>query len=305
MAEMRLEVLTKAPWERGERLRELEGVIRRGKEALLAAGRALEEIRDEEYYRPDYDDFDSYCRETFGWSKRQADRHIAWAKAHAKLSPIGLDIQNESQAREIYPLVDEPEAAKEVWERAGKNGARTARTIRDAMRDMGYVPVPQGVEPEEAEEVLEGYAEVKEGEHGEYLNPGVSTRTSRNRASRLHREAAARECLANVKPTSETGAGDVHIHNLDFEDLGDLAPDGGVDLVLTDPPYHTDDETMELWDKLGAFARRVLKQDGLLVSYMGNYAIPDAIRRVEKSVPWWWQMIVLYGGKTPRTGKDS
>ncbi len=48
---------------------------------------------------------------------------------------------------------------------------------------------------------------------------------------------------------------------------------------------------------MGLFARRVLKPDGLLVSYMGNFSIPDAIERVEQNVPWWWQMVVLYGGK--------
>lgn len=73
--------------------------------------------------------------------------------------------------------------------------------------------------------------------------------------------------------------------------------------MLTDPPYHTDDKTMGLWDGLGKFSRRVLKPDGLLVSYMGNYAIPDAIRRVEKNVPWWWQMIVLHTGKDAAHGK--
>ncbi len=297
MAEPMLEVIQKAPWERGERLQELEEIIRQGKEALLQSGYALREIRDQELYRPDFDDFDSYCFEKFGWRKRYANRHIAWARAQEKLGPIGLDIQNEAQARQIYPIVDEPEAALEVWRKVGEEngGEHPAQAIRDAMTDLGYARLPEGVEPEEGEELLEGYGEVKKTPSGQkYAKPSVSTRTLKNRVERLNREAEAKERRENLDVAEGTGTDDVRVYHGDFRDLGGLVPDGGVDLVLSDPPYDGREETLELWDHLAEFAARVLKPDGLLVAYTGNYHTMEAVSRVGKHVPWHWQMIVTH-----------
>lgn len=305
MEEMRLEVLSEDPWQRAERLQELEADIRRGKEALLSAGRALWEIRERRLFAPPFEEWDDYCQKTWGWTRSYADRLISWARVEEALAPIGVSPQNEAQARELHPLMDEPEAAKEVWERVGEenNGAHPARGIREAMRELGYVPVPKEVPPGDAEALLEGYSEAVTGPHREVVDPKTYAGGGNYRVARKHRKLQKERRLAGVQPTAETGEGDVNIHNTDFELLGALVPEGGVDMVLTDPPYHTNEQIMGLWDKLGAFAAKALTPDGLLVSYMGNYEIPEAIRRVEKSVPWWWQMIVLYGGKAPAHGR--
>ncbi len=299
---MRLEVLTKPPWESKERLKELEGVILRGKEAFLAVGEALDEIRTQEYYKPEYPNFDAYCREKWGWSRRHADRHISWVRIASKLAPIGVHPENEAQAREIGRLEDFPEIAKRVWDGvAAANGGKHPSTALKKAVDAALgrlVDPPGNLEDGEGDEVLGRYGKLKE-ELPKDLSPKRINAAGKS-ARRAKREREEKERLANVKPTTETGEGDVHIHHRELkdpDDLDDLVGDGEVDLVLTDPPYHTDDDTMRLWDALGAFARRVLKPDGLLVSYMGNYRIPDAIARVERNVPWWWQMVVLYGGK--------
>lgn len=296
MMEPRLEVLTRSPEQKSERLAELEGVILRGKEVFLEVGRALDEIRTQDYYKPEYPDFDAYCKDKWGWSRRNANRYISWARADEKLAPIGIVPKNEAQARQIGRLGEDPEAAREVWDEVGKanGGKHPSEALKDAVdrKLRRRIEVPERLEPDEGKKVVDRYGKLKE-ELGDDLQPKHVDAAGKS-ARRAKRAREAEETRRRQQPTTETGEGDVHIYNLRMEDLDDLVPDGKVDLVLTDPPYHTDTKTMELWDELGKLARRVLKPDGLLVSYAGNYAIPEAIRRVEKNVPWWWQMIVLY-----------
>lgn len=308
MAEARLEVITRTPEESKERLKVLEGVIRRGKEAYLKVGRALDEIRKEELYKPEYKNFDSYCRETFGWTRRYADRHITWARVAAYLAPIGVNPANEAQAREIGRLAELPEVARRVWDEVGEanSGAHPSTALKKAVDAAlgSLVDPPSNLKPGEGDEVLERYGKLKE-ELPEDLTPKRMNAAGKS-ARRAKRTREAEDARKNRQPITETGEGDVHIYHRELrypDDLHDLVSDGEVDLVLTDPPYHTDDMTMSLWDALGKFARRVLKPDGLLVSYMGNYRIPDAIGRVEQNVPWWWQMIVTYSAKDPAHGK--
>lgn len=139
--------------ERRDRLNNLEGVIKRVARAFVDVGEALEEIRDKRLYEGRYDNFDTYCMEEYGWTPRHADRQIRASIAARKLRPIGLNIRNEAQARELARLADAPEIAKRLWERAGKrNGGKvTAAGIREAFEsEFGTTkPAPprQGDQP--------------------------------------------------------------------------------------------------------------------------------------------------------------
>ena len=67
----------------------------------------------------------------------------------------------------------------------------------------------------------------------------------------------------------------------DFRELPLRIPDESVDLVLTDPPYPK--EYHPLISPLGERARRVLKPDGHLIAYAGNYCVPEWTRRLEEA----------------------
>jgi len=75
--------------------------------------------------------------------------------------------------------------------------------------------------------------------------------------------------------------------------LNDL-PDQSVKLILTDPPYGK--EYLPLWDDLGVFANRVLRPDGLLVAYSGQFYLPEVITSLGKSLQWWWLCGVAHKG---------
>lgn len=75
-------------------------------------------------YRDEYDTFEEYCRERWGWSRRHANRTIAAADVAETVAPMGAieshspigERPNEGQARELAPLArKDPEKAIEVW----------------------------------------------------------------------------------------------------------------------------------------------------------------------------------------------
>lgn len=135
----RMEAHTTTPEERMARLKELEGVIQRGKEVFLEVGRALDEIRARKLYRPEHATFGAYFM-TLGLPRYAVYRYIVWSRMDAVLSPIGYKIENEAQAREISRLERYPEAAVRVWEEVGaaNGGRRTANALKEAIdRELG------------------------------------------------------------------------------------------------------------------------------------------------------------------------
>jgi ParB-like chromosome segregation protein Spo0J len=61
----------------------------------------------------------------------------------------------------------------------------------------------------------------------------------------------------------------------DFREVTKDIPDNSVDLIFTDPPY--DKQSLPLYKDLGKLAQRVLKEGGSLVTYLGQYVLPETI----------------------------
>jgi site-specific DNA-methyltransferase (adenine-specific) len=81
-------------------------------------------------------------------------------------------------------------------------------------------------------------------------------------------------------------------------EVGSQLADGSVSLIFTDPPY--DRETVPLYGDLGALAARVLKPGGSLVTYCGDYAIPDVLDLILPHLSWWWILTLLHSGPHAR-----
>ena len=120
-------------------LTENEAVIEAGLATFVEVGRALMEIRDGRQYRAaGWSDFDAYCRERWGFSRRHSSRLIEASEVVAELGPMGPSPSSERQARELAPLRDDPEAMAEVMDEvtteAEQTGGKvTATKIRDAV----------------------------------------------------------------------------------------------------------------------------------------------------------------------------
>jgi hypothetical protein len=78
----------------------------------------------------------------------------------------------------------------------------------------------------------------------------------------------------------------MRILHTDFRDAGFQFSDSSVDMIFTDPPYH--DEHLDLWNDLGAFAARVLKPGGILLSYSGQLFLPQVLSSLEEHLDYCW-----------------
>lgn len=115
-------------------LSENEEVIERGRQTFIDVGNALMEIREGRQYRDaGYTDFDTYCRERWGWSRRRSDQMIEAASVAGSL-PVGTTVPtSEGQARPLAPLRSDPEALRETWQDAQRIAAERAKPVTQAI----------------------------------------------------------------------------------------------------------------------------------------------------------------------------
>jgi 16S rRNA G966 N2-methylase RsmD len=104
------------------------------------------------------------------------------------------------------------------------------------------------------------------------------------RAARLAREHAAKEKAKEVD--GDHIAGGIELWLGDFRERGKEIADESVDLIFTDPPYN--EESLELWAALGEFAARVLKPNGMLVTYASSPHLPTVLFRLGILLKYWW-----------------
>ncbi|HEY7573334.1 MAG TPA: site-specific DNA-methyltransferase [Nitrososphaeraceae archaeon] len=84
-----------------------------------------------------------------------------------------------------------------------------------------------------------------------------------------------------------------------IEKSQDFIFDNSIDLLFTDPIYGL--QYLQSYDKLAHLAVRVLKDGASLVSYVGNYALPQVIRMMESAgLKYWWTIAVNLEGSFGR-----
>lgn len=117
------------------RLAELEAVVDAGQRTFLDVGRALLEINAARLYRATHSTFADYLDSRWSMSESHGYRMIDVARVAGILSPIG-EIRNEAQARELVPLLDDPESMTDAWRDAMSetNGKPTATVIAEKVK---------------------------------------------------------------------------------------------------------------------------------------------------------------------------
>lgn len=127
-------------------LAELEEVVDRGRRALpdvIAAGRALAEIRDRHLF-DGFASFEDYLQARWGLSRATAYRWIDSATISGLLGDVsnGDTPANEAQFRELAPLRDQPEVLAETWRDVVESpGPVTAAKVREAVQStLNEVP---------------------------------------------------------------------------------------------------------------------------------------------------------------------
>ncbi len=88
----------------------------------------------------------------------------------------------------------------------------------------------------------------------------------------------------------------------DFRTGFDDFKPNSVDLIFTDPPYKKED--LPLYADLAKFAAKLLKPGGSLVTYIGEYALPEILQLIlsnsNSELKFWWRIIVKHTGMRAR-----
>ncbi len=112
---------------------------RRVERAVFEAGKALTELRDRRLYRSTHKTFEDYCRDRFGYSRRQPyllmDAAIVFDNLLEKCDP--LDHILPTSERQVRPMTKlEPQEQQEVWRQAVEQASGkvpTGRIVKDVV----------------------------------------------------------------------------------------------------------------------------------------------------------------------------
>jgi site-specific DNA-methyltransferase (adenine-specific) len=83
----------------------------------------------------------------------------------------------------------------------------------------------------------------------------------------------------------------VKLRHCSYEELK-LKPES-VSLILTDPPWSQDRNTLSLWEGLGAMAGRVLQPEGMLLTYVGQAGLPRWLEILGRHLTYRWQIVCV------------
>lgn len=162
---------------------------------------------------------------------------------------------------------------------------------------------------EGSEDTAQGYMKIaRNTERVRYLlaeNPDLSLRQALKAIGadngRPERDAAIRERRAKqLQEARESMADDGSVLRLEVGDVRSWRP-GGVDAVITDPPYVTDD-AVDLHEALGEFAVDVLPDGGALVILTWQPLLPEVMQVLDRpDLVYRWTAAWLYetSARTP------
>ena len=117
---------------------ELENKIRQGKDAFIAVGNALIEIRDGRGYTlRGFKTFEQYCDKVWGISDRHARRLMSGAEAAETVRQIaGETPANEAVAREFAKVAADPKAVQQVVKKLQTRGGSVSTATAERVAEV-------------------------------------------------------------------------------------------------------------------------------------------------------------------------
>jgi len=173
---------------------------------------------------------------------------------------------SESEVHMLLSLVDAPKEVKKLVEEE-KLPPSIAGEIAYKLKDQ----------PEKMIQVVKKVAKADENRRG----------LAREIIGEMKRREDAKERKEKVKKMEDSLKETNIILKLgDFREQIKEVKSNSVDLILTDPPYPK--EYLDLWKKLAEEAERVLKPGGFLISYSGQYYLPQIFEYFNKHLEYYW-----------------
>ena len=119
-----------------QHLTQMEGTIRNGWHGFVTVGEALLTIRDQRLYRAAHRTFGDYCEQVWGWSRQRAQQLMDAAQTSQALSTIGLQPENERQARELKAKTEAKQKARAAKDRQGVDQIKALNTQIDGIKNQ-------------------------------------------------------------------------------------------------------------------------------------------------------------------------
>lgn len=109
----------------------------------------------------------------------------------------------------------------------------------------------------------------------------------------VERRAVQQEAKSRAVDLGDSG---IQVCHADFRKCD--VENGSVDLIFTDPPYCADD--IAVYGDLSAFASRVIRPGGLLLTFSGVRFLPRIYELLTSSLEYVWQGAVVHAGRLTR-----
>lgn len=102
--------------------------------------------------------------------------------------------------------------------------------------------------------------------------------------------------MKNTPPgqPAKCSIGKAELYCGDFREVCKDIPDNSVDIICTDPPY--DHESLILYEDLAIVSQRLLKPQGVLLTYCGNLYIDTIHKMLSEHLQYVWTFAAMHGG---------
>jgi len=198
-----------------------------------------------------------------------------------KLEPINYELNKKAQqeAGEKYGENHPKSLVQESTNLSPNDNRTTARTAKEVgLKRTQYERLKKiegKASPEEWSKVLDGKTTISKAYH-----------TVQKNEKREVRQAEIKNLQVNLPDT-------VTLYNQEFQTVP--VPDNSVSLIITDPPYH--EKYLYLFEHLAKHAMRVLKDGGVLLTYVGNFNMLKVGKLMEDAgLTYHWTMAIIHSG---------
>jgi hypothetical protein len=110
-------------------------------------------------------------------------------------------------------------------------------------------------------------------------------KTEKENKKKEEKEEGDRQAAASAVEVIKTDD-DCNVRFQDFRDGAETIPDNSVALIFTDPPY--DRNSVPMFSDLAKLAGRVLVDGGSLVTFCGQYVLPEVMNSLSSHLRYFW-----------------
>ena len=222
----------------------------------------------------------------------------------ARMKQIAFGLRTEdpkkNTQRRVAELLGVSRACVSKWfQRARGVHNGTSRNMHDEsafLADARFT-IPNRVRPAIIARHLAGESNVRIAADFKVDPSTISRIVRRHEADQRAAQEAERAAARAVK------LGELGIIHADYRSAGGCVCDASAELIFTDPPFQR--RQLGQYAELGRFASRVLKPGGSMITYLGDYALPEVLELVLQSpeLKFWWPLAVLHGGRLSMVDK--